>query len=160
MLSVRRVCVISTWRFLIFYSGVQLNTASEALLTHVAGLTAGVAKKIIAYRDEHGAFANRQDLRKVDSIGPRRFEQAAGFLRLALSPTIEEPLDATGIHPEAYELTYRMLASVGIKGKKNLRTLLMSDEGVAKVASKINIDAFVDEKFGLPTVCSAIPNDQ
>ncbi len=81
--------------------GVDLNTASEALLARISGLTPTLARNIVAYRDEHGAFANRTTLKKVTRLGPKAFEQAAGFLRIANS---SQPLDSSSVHPEAYGL--------------------------------------------------------
>jgi uncharacterized protein len=85
--------------------GVEVNTASAPLLSHVAGIGPSLAKKIVAYRDAHGAFARREQLRQVSGLGPRAFEQCAGFLRIRDG---EQPLDASAVHPERYALVERM----------------------------------------------------
>jgi uncharacterized protein len=90
--------------------GVELNTASPALLTSVAGINAGVAKNIVAYRDEHGKFSNRQQLLKVSRLGKAAFTQCAGFLRIQQS---SNPLDNTPVHPESYPLTEAILTELG-----------------------------------------------
>jgi len=94
--------------------GVDLNTASPALLTHVAGLGPKLARSVVAWRDEHGPFARRKDLLKVPGLGPKSFQQAAGFLRIREG---REPLDATAIHPESYEVARAVLERAGISGK-------------------------------------------
>ena len=78
---------------------MELNTASKQLLTYVSGLGPELAANIVAYRDEHGAFASRRQLQKVTRLGPKAFEQAAGFLRVRGG---ENPLDASAVHPESY----------------------------------------------------------
>ncbi|MBQ1351612.1 MAG: RNA-binding transcriptional accessory protein [Oscillospiraceae bacterium] len=90
--------------------GVDLNTASQSLLRHVAGLTTATAKNIVAYREENGAFSNRKQLLKVPKLGPKAFLQCAGFLRVMESNQI---LDHTGVHPESYEVAERLLALCG-----------------------------------------------
>lgn len=92
------------------YVGVDLNTASAALLTYVAGLNNRVAKALVAHRDAHGPFRTRSDVRKVKGLGPKAFEQAAGFLRITEG---SEPLDATAIHPESYGAARGLLARFG-----------------------------------------------
>ncbi|MCU0490864.1 MAG: RNA-binding transcriptional accessory protein [Chloroflexaceae bacterium] len=92
------------------YVGVDLNTASASLLTYVAGLNSKVAKAIVAHREEHGPFRSRADLRKVKGLGPKAFEQAAGFLRL---PDSAEPLDRTAVHPESYTATRTLITRFG-----------------------------------------------
>lgn len=87
--------------------GVDVNTASPAILSYVAGLNKNVAEQIVAYRQAHGAFKNREQLKAVPRLGNKTFEQAAGFLRIKSG---EEPLDATGVHPESYEALYALLA--------------------------------------------------
>lgn len=91
--------------------GVDVNTASPALLTYVAGIGPKLAEKIVAYRDENGPFNNRQELRKVSGLGPKAFEQAAGFLRIRGG---EEPLDASAIHPESYAVARQVMQKAGI----------------------------------------------
>ena len=92
--------------------GVDLNTASPALLSHIAGISAAVAKNIVAYRDENGSFTARRQLLKVPRLGPAAFTQCAGFLRLAPSYA-KNPLDSTSVHPESYELAEQILAELG-----------------------------------------------
>src|SRR5262249_774637 len=89
--------------------GVDVNTASPALLTRISGLSATLAEAVVRYRDEHGAFANREALRKVPRLGAKTFEQAAGFLRIMDG---DNPLDASAVHPEAYPVVERILADV------------------------------------------------
>jgi protein Tex len=92
--------------------GVDLNTASTALLTHVAGIGPKLAERIVAYRDENGPFPNRKALRKVPSLGPKAFEQSAGFLRIRGG---ENPLDASAIHPESYAVAEAVLKRAGLR---------------------------------------------
>jgi len=98
------------------YVGVDVNTASPALLAHVAGLSERVAANVVTYRDEHGLFTRRSDVKKVKGLGPKAFEQAAGFLRV---PESANPLDNTPIHPESYPIVDRLLDLAGtrIKGR-------------------------------------------
>ncbi len=121
--------------------GVDLNTASAPLLAHVSGLTPGLAESIIAHRDEAGAFTTRKDLLKVSRLGPRAFEQCAGFLRIRDG---REPLDASAVHPEAYGVARRILADCG----RDLRALQSSPEAL----KNLRAEAYVDAHFGLPTV--------
>ncbi|MEM9505840.1 MAG: helix-hairpin-helix domain-containing protein, partial [Cyanobacteria bacterium P01_E01_bin.43] len=93
------------------YVGVDLNTASPELLTYVSGITAAVANNIVAYRDAHGAFRNRKALLKVPKLGPKAFEQAAGFLRIRAG---ENPLDNTAVHPESYSIVGTILQDLGL----------------------------------------------
>ncbi len=97
------------------YVGVDLNTASPALLRYVSGLTARAAKAIIAYREQHGAFRTRQELLDVPGIGPKAFEQAAGFLKI---PGGKNPLDNTFIHPESYRVCERLFTLMGVQGNE------------------------------------------
>ena len=92
--------------------GADLNTASVELLTHVAGLNAGIAREIVNYRNENGKFNNRQELLNVKKLGPKAFTQCAGFLRIVDG---DEPLDATSIHPESYEATHKLMEACGIE---------------------------------------------
>jgi uncharacterized protein len=96
------------------YVGVDVNTASPALLSHVSGLSKGVAANIVAYRNEHGPFAKRSELKKVKGLGPKAFQQAAGFLRV---PESANPLDSTPIHPEAYPVVRRLMELAGTRLK-------------------------------------------
>jgi uncharacterized protein len=93
---------------------VDANTASPALLGHVAGLSKGVASNVVAYRDEHGPFQKRSDLKKVKGLGPKAYEQAAGFLRV---PDSANPLDNTAIHPESYPAVRKLLELAGTRLK-------------------------------------------
>ena len=90
--------------------GVDLNTASPSLLAHVAGINMGIAKNIVAYREENGAFHSRSELKKVPKLGPKAFEQCAGFLRVAES---ENVLDNTAVHPESYAAAKELLKLCG-----------------------------------------------
>ena len=121
--------------------GVDLNTASAPLLARVSGLGPSLAESIVAYRDASGAFATRRDLLSVPRLGQRAFEQCAGFLRIRDG---KEPLDASSVHPEAYGVAKKIVASCG----RDLRQL-MGDSAALKA---IDPRAFVDERFGLPTV--------
>ncbi len=121
--------------------GVDLNMASAPLLAHVSGLGPALADAIVAYRNENGAFRTRKDLLGVPRLGPRAFEQCAGFLRIRGGA---EPLDASAVHPEAYGLARRIVAACG----RDLRAL-MGDE---KRLRALDPQTFVDAKFGLPTV--------
>ncbi|MBM3616278.1 MAG: RNA-binding transcriptional accessory protein [Alphaproteobacteria bacterium] len=121
--------------------GVDVNTASAALLARVSGVGPTLAESIVAHRDENGPFATRRDLLKVARLGPKAFEQAAGFLRI---PDGKEPLDASSVHPEAYDLARKIVAACG----RDIRRLM----GDGATLKKLNPAAFVDDKFGLPTV--------
>ncbi|WP_027165087.1 Tex family protein [Mesorhizobium sp. WSM3224] len=121
--------------------GVDLNTASAPLLARVSGLGPSLADAIVAHRDATGPFASRKDLLKVSRLGPRAFEQSAGFLRI---PDGKEPLDASAVHPEAYRLAKKIVAACG----RDVRAL-MGDSAALKA---LDPRVFVDERFGLPTV--------
>ena len=121
--------------------GVDLNTASVPLLTHVSGLNKTLAKNIVDYREGNGRFTNRKDLNKVDRLGPKAFEQAAGFLRISDG---ENPLDRSGVHPETYEIVEKMLEKI----TGGIDTLM----GNSKQLSGLNPEEYVTEQFGLPTV--------
>ncbi|QDY71726.1 RNA-binding transcriptional accessory protein (plasmid) [Qingshengfaniella alkalisoli] len=121
--------------------GVDLNTASAPLLAHVSGLGPGLADAIVAHRDTNGAFRSRKALLKVNRLGPRAFEQCAGFLRIRDG---EEPLDASAVHPEAYGVARRIVQSCG----RDLRSLM----GDSAALGKLRAEDFVDDAFGLPTV--------
>ncbi|MCA0010801.1 RNA-binding transcriptional accessory protein [Mesorhizobium sp. B292B1B] len=121
--------------------GVDLNTASAPLLARVSGLGASLADAIVAHRDAAGPFASRKDLLKVSRLGPRAFEQCAGFLRI---PNGSEPLDASAVHPEAYGVAKKIVAACG----RDVRSL-MGDSAALKA---LDPRVFVDERFGLPTV--------
>ncbi|MEQ3642411.1 MAG: Tex family protein [Paracoccus sp. (in: a-proteobacteria)] len=120
--------------------GVDLNTASAALLTHVAGLGPSLAQAIVAHRDATGAFPSRAALKKVAGLGPKAFQQCAGFLRVQGS----EPLDASAVHPEAYGVARKIVAACG----RDLRSLM----GDSTTLKSVRAQDFVTEDFGLPTV--------
>ena len=121
--------------------GVDLNTASGPLLGHVAGLGPSLARAIVAHRDAHGPFATRRALLKVAGLGPKAFEQCAGFLRI---PDGAEPLDASAVHPEAYEVARRIIAACG----RDLRSLQRDPAALRGLPA----ERFVSDRFGLPTV--------
>lgn len=121
--------------------GVDLNMASAPLLAHVSGLGPGLAEAIVAHRDVNGAFASRKELLKVARLGPRAFEQCAGFLRIRDGA---EPLDASSVHPEAYRVARKIVKACG----RDLRTLA-SDTSALR---GLRAEDYVDDKFGLPTV--------
>jgi len=120
--------------------GVDLNTASAELLAHVSGLGPVLAGNIVAHRDEHGPFTSRKALLKVKRLGPKAFEQAAGFLRVHG----KEPLDASAVHPERYALVKNMARDAGC----SVRELM--DEPEAR--TRISMDSYVSEEVGLPTL--------
>lgn len=121
--------------------GVDLNTASAPLLARVSGLGASLAEAIVAHRNANGPFRTRRDLLSVARLGPRTFELSAGFLRIRDG---DEPLDASSVHPEAYGLAKRIVAACG----RDVRTLM----GDSAVLRGLDPSAFVDARFGLPTV--------
>ncbi|MDX1670020.1 MAG: Tex family protein, partial [Limnobacter sp.] len=121
--------------------GVELNTASEALLARVSGLSTAVASAVVSYRSSNGQFQSRQDLLKVPRLGAKTFEQAAGFLRIREAGN---PLDRSAVHPEAYELVEKMAASV----QQPVASLV----GNRDLIKKIKPADFVTEHFGLPTI--------
>lgn len=121
--------------------GVDLGTASAALLSRVAGLTPALAGNIVEYRDANGKFATRKELKKVPRLGPKAFEQAAGFLRIRDG---KDPLDCSGVHPESYPVVKRMVEKAQCKVQD-----LIGDSSTLRA---LNADEFVDEQFGLLTV--------
>lgn len=121
--------------------GVDVNTASAPLLARVSGVGSGLAQSIVAHRDANGPFKSRKALKEVPRLGPKAFEQCAGFLRILGG---EDPLDASGVHPEAYPVVRRILAAT----KSDIKALIGSSEIVRTLKPK----DFVDETFGLPTV--------
>ncbi len=121
--------------------GVDLNTASVALLARVAGMTNTIAQNIVDYRDENGAFTNRQQLKKVARLGPKAFEQCAGFMRIANG---DNPLDASGVHPEAYPLVKKIL--------QVCQRSVLDIQGDFVYLNNLDAKQFTDEHFGLPTV--------
>lgn len=121
--------------------GVDLNTASPALLTRVSGLTSTIAQNIVNYRDTHGSFKSRLDLKNIPRLGDKTFEQAAGFLRIANGAN---PLDASAVHPESYPLVEKILADI----KKELKEII----GAPSLLKSIAPSKYADEKFGIPTI--------
>jgi len=121
--------------------GVDVNTASPPLLRRVSGIGESLAEAIVAHRDANGPFRSRRALKEVPRLGPKAFEQCAGFLRI---PGGDDPLDTSSVHPEAYPVVRRILRDTGT----DLRSLI----GNTTVLRKVQPAAFVDEKFGLPTV--------
>ena len=121
--------------------GVEVNTASRQLLTRVSGLGPSLAENIVRYRDEHGPFATREALREVPRMGPKAFEQSAGFLRIAGG---ENPLDASAVHPERYSVVERMAADLG-------RTVpqLLAEPALAK---RLDLARYAEGDLGLPTL--------
>ncbi len=125
--------------------GVDLNTASVPLLTRVAGLTRMMAQNIVNWRDENGRFQNRQQLLKVSRLGPKAFEQCAGFLRINHG---DNPLDASTVHPEAYPIVERILAAT----EQALQDVMGNGEALRGLSPR----DFTDERFGVPTVTDII----
>lgn len=121
--------------------GVDVNTASAALLVRVAGLSSLQAKSIVSWREKNGAFAERRALLDVPRLGPKTFEQAAGFLRI---PDADDPLDASGVHPEAYPVVQRIVEKTGLSVKSLI--------GNHDVLSRLKASDYTDEQFGVPTV--------
>ncbi len=121
--------------------GVDLNTASAPLLSYVAGIGSSIAKKIIVHREQNGAFASRKQLLKVSGLGPRAFEQAAGFLRIRGGG---HPLDASAVHPERYGLVARMAADLNVE--------LAELVGDSTLARRIDITRYTGEGVGEPTL--------
>lgn len=121
--------------------GVDLDTASAALLSRVAGLSETLASNIVAYRDEHGSYPTRKTLKKVPRLGPKAFEQAAGFLRITGG---KDPLDASGVHPESYPVVERIVAHAG----RPLADVI----GDGAWLRALDPSRFTDERFGVPTV--------
>ncbi|MGN0609582.1 MAG: Tex family protein [Oscillospiraceae bacterium] len=127
--------------------GVDLNTASHSLLSYVAGINASIAKNIVAYREENGSFTDRKQLLKVSKLGPKAYEQCAGFLRVRDG---KNPLDNTAVHPESYEAAKKIIGECGFEladlsgGKLSEITEAAKKIGVAKVADSAGI--------GVPTV--------
>ncbi|ELD3371183.1 RNA-binding transcriptional accessory protein [Vibrio cholerae] len=125
--------------------GVDVNTASAALLTRVAGLSAALAQNIVDYRDENGRFESRSALKKVPRLGPKAFEQCAGFLRIMDG---KNPLDASAVHPEAYPV----VKTIAEKNSKDLKALIGNTEFLRTLRA---VD-YIDENFGVPTVTDII----
>jgi uncharacterized protein len=123
------------------YVGVDLNTASKELLTSVSGITATVANNIVAYRNQHGAFKNRRQLLKVPKLGPKAFEQAAGFLRIRGG---DNPLDNTAVHPESYSVVEAIASDLNVP--------LNQVTQIAEKLKKTNLKKYVTDSVGEPTL--------
>ena len=121
--------------------GVEVNTASKHLLTYVSGLGPGLAQNIVDYRRENGPFTSREELRKVPRLGPKAYEQAAGFLRIQ---DAENPLDNSAVHPESYAVVKKMTRDLGYTVKE-----IMGD---AQLRQKIDLEKYVSPETGLPTL--------
>ncbi|HEX9472369.1 MAG TPA: Tex family protein [Bradyrhizobium sp.] len=121
--------------------GVDANTASAPLLARVSGIGAGLAQSIVQHRDANGPFKSRKALKRVPRLGPKAFEQCAGFLRITGG---DDPLDASGVHPEAYPIVRKILAAT----KSDIKALI----GNAEALRQVKPQSFVDDTFGLPTV--------
>lgn len=128
------------------FVGVDVNTASPQLLSYVAGLTQRVAREIVKCREAEGPFRTREALKKVPYLGAARFQQSAGFLRI---PHGEDPLDATGVHPESYGVVRRILAKNGLSHIEDLM-------GNVALLSRLRPADYADEQFGVPTVVDII----
>lgn len=123
------------------YVGVDVNTASKHLLTYVSGLTATTAKNIVEYRTKNGAFTSRSELLKVPMLGPKAYEQCAGFLRI---PNATNPLDNSAVHPESYELVEKMASEMNC----TVRDIIAKPE----IRKQIKVNDFVSEKAGAYTI--------
>ncbi|MDR1010322.1 MAG: RNA-binding transcriptional accessory protein [Opitutaceae bacterium] len=134
-------CVISSVNGV----GVEVNTASKQLLSYVSGLNAAIAANIVTHRNENGPFKTRAELLKVSRLGPKAYEQAAGFLRIRGA---ENPLDASAVHPESYGIVEKMAADLGVTVAD-----LMHDE---KLRKKIALEKYVTDKVGLPTLTDIV----
>jgi protein Tex len=121
--------------------GVEVNTASKQLLTYVSGLGPQLAANVVSYRNEHGPFRTREELKKVPKLGPRAFEQAAGFLRIRDGA---HPLDRTAVHPESYHAVATMAADLNV----TIDDLIKNEE----LRSRIDLKRYITEKTGLPTL--------
>ncbi|MGJ8649657.1 MAG: Tex family protein [Opitutaceae bacterium] len=121
--------------------GVEVNTASKQLLSYVAGLNESIATNIVAHRQENGPFKSRKELTKVSRLGPKAFEQCAGFLRIR---DAQHPLDQSGVHPERYALVEQMAAAVGCQVED------LTKDSAAR--AKIDLKAYVSDEVGLPTL--------
>ncbi len=131
--------------------GVDVNTASPALLTHVAGIGPKLAEQIVAYREASGPFPSRAQLRKVPKLGPKAFEQAAGFLRVRQG---ENPLDASAIHPESYPAAERLLALAGLSVAEPLKNRQEALEGLLKRRKAYDLAAELG--IGEPTLLDIV----
>ncbi len=127
--------------------GADLNTASASLLEHISGLSSAVCKNIVAYREENGSFKTRAELKKVAKLGPKAYEQSAGFLRISGG---KNPLDNTGVHPESYEAAENLLKELGLKLGEDLadRLTALSVEDLSSLAEKLGV--------GVPTLSDIV----
>ncbi len=125
--------------------GVDLNTASAELLSYISGLNQSIAEHIVAYRDANGAFRSRQALLSVNRLGPKAFEQAAGFLKIMDG---DNPLDSSAVHPESYPIVSKICQHLN----QDIRTLI----GAQDLLRSLDPQLFVDDTVGLPTVCDII----
>jgi uncharacterized protein len=125
--------------------GVDVNTASAPLLARVSGLSSTVAEGIVSYRDSHGAFKSRAELKSVPRLGEKTFEQAAGFLRIMNGP---DPLDASAVHPESYPLVEKILKDI----KKGVKEVI----GDVSLLKSLSAEKYADSQFGVPTVTDII----
>lgn len=123
------------------YVGVDLNTASKQLLTFVSGITPTIANNIVSYRDKNGRFDNRKELLKVSKLGPKAYEQAAGFLRIRDG---KNPLDNTAVHPESYEIVETIIKQLGVS--------LTDINKVSDRLKSLDLNTFVTDTIGLPTL--------
>jgi uncharacterized protein len=125
--------------------GVEVNTASKQLLSYVSGLNATIASNIVSRRNEKGAFKSRSDLLEVPRLGPKAFEQAAGFLRIR---DAANPLDASAVHPESYPIVEKMASDLGVTMAD-----LVRDPSLRR---QIRLENYVTEKVGLPTLTDIV----
>jgi len=125
--------------------GVDVNTASVPLLTRVSGLNEVLAKNLVQYRDENGSFKNREQFKNVARMGEKTFQQAAGFLRIMNG---DNPLDASAVHPEAYPLVEKIVATQNIS--------LQDVIGNQAILKGVNASSYIDDAFGLPTICDVL----
>ena len=125
--------------------GVEVNTASRELLSYVSGLSSALARNIVEYRNQNGPFATRESLMKVPRLGEKVFEQAAGFLRIREA---SNPLDASSVHPESYNIVERMAADLGC----NVQELMSS----AALRQQLDLNKYVSDKVGLPTLTDIV----
>jgi len=125
--------------------GVEVNTASKQLLSYVSGLNEGIAANIVARRNDKGPFTSRAELQEVSRLGPKAFEQAAGFLRIRGATN---PLDTSAVHPESYPIVEKMAADVGVTVPDLMR------DGSKR--AKIKLENYVTEKVGLPTLTDIV----
>ncbi|MGK7942266.1 MAG: Tex family protein [Crocosphaera sp.] len=123
------------------YVGVDLNTASKQLLTFVSGITPSIANNIVSYRDKNGTFNNRKELLKVSKLGPKAFEQAAGFLRIRGG---NNPLDNTAVHPESYTVVESIIKQLGVS--------ISEINQVSSRLKALDLNTFITDTIGLPTL--------